>query len=82
MGKEQIETTFSKEEIDLLRLIIVDRKSYCFSQINSLHVKIDRERASNLPAQNFIDTCNARISEYQTRLNVLSKFYEFLIKWG
>ena len=80
MEKKEIEETFSKEEIDLLRLIIIDRKSYCFRQLNSLYLKLDREKACSFPSQDFIDTCNSCISDYQTRLDVLSKFYEFLIK--
>lgn len=69
MGKEQIETTFSKEEIEILRSSLLERYTY-------YGYKIANSKISKLKAKDEI-TAN----KIQNNIDFYSKYKDCLNKW-
>ena len=82
MEKNQIDVTFTKEELDILRLIILERKSYYLQRITSCYNRIEREKNCGEPSENVLNSQELERLNYQMRYDLVSKFYEFLLKWG
>ena len=80
MGKEQIETILSKEELGMLQLIILDRKGYFMTQINHCLLRMDKLKKEKNKDSHLYNSYELSLQTYQLKLNAVDKFYEFLIK--
>ena len=82
MGKEQIETTLSKEELEMLQLIILDRKGFFMNQVKKCLFSLDELRLEKREDSDLYHSYELSLETYRKKLNTVDKFYEILIKWG
>ena len=69
MGKEQIDTTFSKEEVELLRSALLEQ--YTYYRYKIVDLKISKQKATD----------EKSADKFQEKIDFYSKYKDCLNKW-